>query len=84
MIEPSVQRFNFRSAPAGTALTRSGPLVAEDASGDDVTDAYLAHENGAMVLKRSTHVAMYTGSEESARLDCLCYLLRPLNGQRRG
>ena len=84
VIEPSVQRFNFRSAPAGTALTRSGPLVAEDASGDDVTDAYLAHENGAMVLKRNTYVAMYTGSEESARLDCLCYLLQPFSGQRRG
>ena len=84
VIDPSVQRFNFRPAPAGTALTRSGPLVAEDASGDDVTDAYLAHADGAMVLKRSTHIAMYTGSEESARLDCLCYLLRPLNGQRHG
>ena len=84
VIEPTVQRFNFRSAPAGTALTRSGPLVAEDAGGDDVTDAYLAHENGAMVLKRDTHVAMYTGSEESARLDCLCYLLQPFNGHRNG
>ena len=84
VIEPSAQRFNFRAAPAGTALTRSGPLVAEDADGDDVTDTYLAHENGAMVLKRSTHIAMYTGSEESARLDCLCYLLAPLNGHRHG
>lgn len=84
VIDPRVQRFNFQAAPAGTALTRSGPLLAEDAHGDDVTDAYLAHENGAMVLKRSTHIAMYTGSEESARLDCLCYLLAPLNGQRHG
>lgn len=84
VIDPSVQRFNFRPAPAGTALTRSGPLVAEDASGDDVTDAYLVREDGAMVLRRRTHIAMYTGSEESARLDCLCYLLRPLDGQRRG
>ena len=82
VIEPAVQRFNFRSAPAGTALTRSGPLVAEDASGDDVTGAYLAHENGAMVLKRDTHIAMYTGSEASARLDCLCYLLQPCAGRR--
>ena len=41
-----------------------------------MTDAYLAHENGAMILKRNTHIAMYTGSEESARLDCLCYLLQ--------
>ena len=84
VIEPAVQRFNFRSAPAGTALTRSGPLVAEDAGGGDVTDAYLANENGAMVLKHDTHVAMYTGSEESARLDCLCYLLQPFNGHRHG
>ena len=82
VIEPAVQRFNFRSAPAGTALTRFGPLVAEDATGDDVTDAHLAHQNGAMALKRDTHVAMYTGSEESARLDCLCYLLQPFNGHR--
>ena len=84
VIDPSVQRFNFRSAPAGTPLTRSGPLVAADANGDDVTDAYLAQENGAMVLKRDTHVAMYTGSEDSARLDCLCYLLRPRNRQGHG
>ena len=84
VIDPTAQRFNFRSAPAGTALTRSGPLVAEDASGADVTRAYLAHENGAMVLKHDTHLAMYTGSEESARLDCLCYLLQPCNGYRSG
>lgn len=81
-LDPTAQRFNFRPAPAGTALTLSGPLMAEGPSGCDVTAAYLAHENGVAVLKQTTHIAMYTGSERSAREDCLCYLLRPLDGVR--
>ena len=80
VLDPSAQRFNFHPAPAGTPLTLTGRLLAEGPTGCDVTATYLAVENGVTVLKRRTHLAMYTGSERSAREDCLCYLLRPLNG----
>ena len=77
VIDPAVQRFNFRPAPAGTALTRSGRLFAEDACGCDVSDVFLGLENSTAVLKQGTHIGMYTGDLESARQDCLCYLLQP-------
>ena len=76
VIEPAAQRFNFRPAPAGTALTRAGKLIAHDARGRDVSAVFLALENGVTVLKQRTPIAMYTGDAASARQDCLCYLLQ--------
>ena len=74
-IEPAMQRFNFRCAPAGTALTRRGPLVAQSADGTSIGERYFTSHNGAAVLKRPTILAMYTRDVESARRDCLCYFL---------
>ena len=77
VIEPAMQRFNFRPAPAGTALTRGGMLNAQAADGSDVGNRYFAPDNEAAVLIRPTTLAMYTGDLESARRDCLCYFLEP-------
>ena len=77
VIDPALQRFNFCPAPAGTALIRSGRLLAEDAGGCDVSELFLELENGTAVLKQGIHIGMYTGDLESARQDCLCYLLQP-------
>ena len=82
VLDPAAQRFNFHPAPAGTPLTLAGRLLAEGPNGSDVTAAHLDVENGVTVLKRRTHIAMYTGSERSAREDCLCYLLKPLHEVR--
>lgn len=75
-LDPAMQRFNFRPVPPGTALTRRGTLRALDESGRDVTDVYLADRHGATVMRQRRHVAMYTGSAQSARQDCLCYVLQ--------
>lgn len=77
IIEPATQRFNFRHAPAGTPLTRSGMLNAQSADGSDVADRYFAPDNQTAVLTRPTTLAMYTGDLDSARRDCLCYFLEP-------
>ena len=77
-IEPAVQRFNFRRAPAGTALTRRGAVSARSADGTSIGSRYFASHDGAAVLTRPTIVAMYTRDLESARRDCLCYFLEPL------
>ncbi len=78
VIEPATQRFNFRHAPTGTALTRRGPLNAHTADGADVRDAYFKLDNGMAVLTRPTTLAMYTRDLDSARRDCLCYFLEPI------
>ena len=77
-IEPAMQRFNFRRAPAGAALTRSGPLRAQSADGTSVGSQYFRSQNGATVLTRPTILAMYTRDVESAQRDCLCYFLEPV------
>lgn len=78
-IEPEMQQFNFRRAPAGLGLTRRGPLVARSAGGDDISDEYFAPDNGMAVLTQPTFLAMYTRDLDSARRDCLCYFLDPLD-----
>ncbi len=79
VIEPETQRFNFRTAPASTALTRTGTVRAHTADGRDASDDYFSRSNGATVLKRPACIAMYTSDLDNARQDCLCYLLEPLS-----
>ncbi len=78
VIEPRMQRFNFRSVPAGTAFTRVGALTAIAEDGRDICNRYFTQTNGAAVLKRPAIIAMYTGNPDSARSDCLCYFLKPI------
>ena len=78
VLDPDMQRFNFRTVPAGTALTRSGSLHATAADDRDLGPEYFGTNNGLAVLKRPTMLAMYTGEEEAARRDCLCYFLEPV------
>ena len=80
-IEPAMQRFNFSRAPAGTGLTRRGPLVARSADGDDISDEYFKSDDGMAILARPTILAMYTRELQSARRDCLCYFLDPLSSR---
>ena len=78
VLDPDMQRFNFRTVAAGTALTRSGGLHATAADDRDLGGEYFGTNNGLAVLKRPTILAMYTGEEEAARRDCLCYFLEPV------
>ena len=72
------QRFNFRTAPAGSLLARAGTLSAWGADGREIGDDCLLRSAGETMLVRDTAIAMYTPDLAAARLDCLCYLLEPL------
>lgn len=76
-IAAEVQCLNFRTAPAGTVLVRAGRLQAFDAGGEDHSGVYFRRAGGATALRRPAVLAMFTGSLEAARQDCLCYLLEP-------
>lgn len=78
VIATEVQCFNFRTAPAGTVLTRAGHLQAFDAAGAEVSSDYLERTASTTRLRRKAVLAMFTGSLAAARQDCLCYLLEPL------
>ena len=75
LLAPEMQCYNFRTAPAGTALARAGTLQAWSADGEEVSADYFRHRNGDTVLAAATPIAMYTPDLAAARLDCLCYLL---------
>ena len=75
VLVPETQRFNFRTAPAGAMLLKRGTLTAHAADGADLGEVYLHNRNGATLLKRPSVLAMYTGSIQAARQDCLCYFL---------
>ena len=78
VIATEVQCFNFRTALAGTVLTRAGNLQAFDAAGAEVSGDYLEPAGATTRLRREAVLAMFTGSLAAARQDCLCYLLEPL------
>ena len=77
VIVPEMQRFNFRTAPAGAMLVRQGEIAAHTADGRDVGNAYFTQDDDATLLKRPSVIASYTGDVDAARQDCLCYLLEP-------
>ena len=74
-LAPDTQRYNFRTAPAGTVLAQAGTLRAWSADGREIGSGYFRRRNGATVLSAATPIAMYTPDLAAARLDCLCYLL---------
>lgn len=76
-VVPSMQCFNFRTAPAGAALAAGGKLSAWASDDSRVDDDYLSVGGGATVLAKPMAIGMYTADVAAARSDCLCYLLEP-------
>ena len=76
-VVPSMQCFNFRTAPAGATLAASGELSAWASDGTRVNDDYLRVKRGATVLAKPMAIGMYTADIAAAQSDCLCYLLEP-------
>ena len=82
VLEPALDRLNFRELPAGTALGRvrpgtAMPVVAIDDDGDDVAPRVLAVDaGGSLRLTRGLMPAMLTLDERGIRQDCLCYLMQ--------
>ena len=83
VLEPDLDRMNFRVLPAGARLVRQtggtgGSLVATDSDGRDVTADYLDQDGPDVRLRRPMMPSMLTLDTKVIAQDCLCYLMEPL------
>lgn len=80
VLDDDIERLNWRSLPAGTALGRfasaraRGPL-AVDVRGRDTGARWLRRDGDRLVTTRLLTPAMLTRDPAVIRADCLCYLL---------
>lgn len=84
LLEPDLDRMNFRILPAGSRLirqARSGmrPLVATSEDGRDVTAQYLEEDGPDIRLRRAMMPSMLTLDTRVIAQDCLCYLMEPMD-----
>ncbi len=85
VIERDLDQHNFKWLSPGTPFgtLQSGhqemPLVVTDPMGLDITDLYFERRGDQVVLKQNVMPAMITPSERAIQLDCLCYLMRPID-----
>ncbi len=79
ILNDDLDRMNFTEIPVGTewGTAHNGvmPVLATDASGHDVTDAYFAVNEGKLILTRKVMPSSLTLDERIIRQDCLCYLM---------
>jgi hypothetical protein len=86
LLNPELERFNFRELPRGTALGRAADsnevrLDVRDERGEDVTGRYFRVEDGELRLTTAVMPSMLTRNEAVIRQDCLCYLMERYNDQ---
>jgi len=89
LLDPELERLNFRELPRGTALGRINGrrvnnsngvrLDAWDERGRDVTSRYFQVQDGELRLKMPVMPSMLTRDEAVIRQDCLCYLMERYN-----
>lgn len=80
LLNPELERLNFRELPRGTALARVAPDVGRaievrDERGREVTERYLHREDGELRLSLPVMPSMLTCDETVIRQDCLGYLM---------
>ncbi len=80
MLNPEIERFNFRELRPGTALGRIAPwsdaaLDCRDEHGRDVTARFFAVDDGELKLRQPVMPSMLTSDTRVIRQDCLCYLM---------
>ena len=83
-IPDDLDYHNFHQLDAGTPFGHLQPLSeipisVTDQLDHDITDQYFYIDDQKLCLKQSVMPAMITLSTRAIRLDCLCYLMRPLN-----
>ena len=83
VIPSDLDAHNFHMLKTGTSfgqIHNSGtmPFIVTDQLGHDITEQYFGIEADQVVLKHDVMPAMITQSERAIKLDCLCYLMRPL------
>jgi hypothetical protein len=84
LLNPELERLNFRELPRGTALGRVNAhdevwLDARDEHGRDVTDRYFHVQDGELRLTRPVMPSMLTCDRAVIRQDCLCYVMERYN-----
>jgi succinylglutamate desuccinylase len=84
VLEPDLDRMNFRVLPAGSRLVRQGragldALVATSEDGRDVTGQYLEQDGPDIRLSRPMMPSMLTLDTRVIAQDCLCYLMEPMD-----
>jgi len=81
VLDPDIDRLNFRRLPAGTALGRARGerwpvrMVAPD--GREVTEDYFEVRDGALRLRHASIPSLLTPDARIVRQDCLCHLMEP-------
>ncbi len=83
-IPADLDYHNFHLLEAGTVFGTLAndqvpmPLQVTDQAGHDITEKYFRIESQQVILQTPVMPAMITLSIAAIRLDCLCYLIRPL------
>lgn len=83
VIPNDLDAHNFHMLKTGTSfgeIQNNGtmPFIVTDQLGHDITEQYFSIKADQVVLKHDVMPAMITQSERAIKLDCLCYLMRPL------
>lgn len=86
-IPDDLDYHNFHQLQPGTRFGRLQtaetpmPITVTDAMDHDITEQYFSIDEQQLRLNQSVMPAMITLSPQAIKLDCLCYLMRPLNQQ---
>lgn len=80
LLNSDLEKFNFTEVPAKTNIGLVNelnylPLIAQDESGNEVTDRYFGMENNQLFFRQATIPSMLTLDERVIKQDCLCYLM---------
>ena len=82
-IPDDLDYHNFHQLDAGTQFgylqSPQMPITVTDQLDHDITDQYFHIDDRQLRLSQSVMPAMITLSLRAIQLDCLCYLMRPLN-----
>lgn len=83
-LAPDLDRYNFRSLPAGTVLGHADMALercwrAEDAEGMDLTAEYFEVCQGALRTRRELIPGMFTADPVAIQRDCVGYVMEALN-----
>lgn len=84
VLQEDLDYMNFLPVEAGTIIgqvhhSTNMPLSVIDQNNNDITEHYFAIEDDKLITKQTVIPAMITQSIRAIQLDCLCYLMQPIN-----
>ncbi|WP_395375339.1 M14 family metallopeptidase [Marinicella sp. W31] len=87
VFQEDLDYMNFLSVDAGTVIGQINgsdkmPLSVIDQNNNDITEQYFALKDNKLITTQTVIPAMITQSIKAIQLDCLCYLMQPLNEQQ--